>query len=209
MRIRESVSLELKQDLGTGDVFNAAKSRYVKERKPMVKFTGVKVSLNLPYIGGVEGTWEPDENERDAAWEMYVELITRISVVELKSDEGLLREALSSLYTLFGTTRTILRKYGPSIAQPKGEDNLSFGYLAVVILNVVLRPVLAKWHPMLLDYESTRNGSVSPLEHEREWDKHDELRQVLNDVRGILIEYTDLLAQVAEVPPLTIQRTDQ
>lgn len=175
----------------------------------MAKFTGVKVSLTLPFIGGVEGTWKPDESERNAAWEMYVELITRISVVELKSDEGLLREALSSLYTLFGTTRTILRKYGPSIAQPKGKDDLSFGYLAVAILNTVLRPVLAKWHPMLRDYESTRSGSVSPLEHERQWDKHDELRQVLNDVRGTLIEYTDLLAEVAEVPPLTIQRTDQ
>jgi len=175
----------------------------------MAKFTGVKVSLTLPFIGGVEGTWKPDESERNAAWEMYVELITRISVVELKSDEGLLREALSSLYTLFGTTRTILRKYGPSIAQPKGEGDLSFGYLAVAILNVVLRPVLAKWHPLLLDHESTRSASVSPLDHEREWDKHGELRQVLNDVRGILIEYTNLLAQVAEVPPLTIQRTDQ
>jgi hypothetical protein len=174
----------------------------------MAKFTGVKVSLNLPYIGGVEGTWEPDESERKAAWEMYVELITRISVVELKPDEGLLREALSSLYTLFDTTRAILRKYGPSIAQPKGKDNLSFGYLAVAILNVVLRPVLAKWHPLLLDYESTKSGSVSQIEHERRWDKHDELRQVLNDVRGTLIEYTNLLAQVAEVTPLIIQRAD-
>ena len=180
----------------------------MKWRKTMAKFTGVKVSLTLPFIGGVEGTWKPDESERNAAWEMYVELITRISVVELKSDEGLLREALSSLYTLFGTTRTILRKYGPSIAQPKGKDDLSFGYLAVVILNAVLRPVLAKWHPLLLDYESTKSGSVSHLEHERQWDKHDELRHVLNDVRGTLIEYTNLLAEVAEVPPLIIQRTD-
>ena len=102
-------------------------------------------------------------------------------------------EALSSLYTLFDTTRTILRKYGPSIAQPKGEDELSFGYLAVVILNVVLRPVLAKWHPVLLDYESTRSGSVSPLEHEREWDKYDkydEVRQVYpHNVEENLISY--------------------
>jgi hypothetical protein len=174
----------------------------------MVKLTGVKVNLNLPYIVGVEGTWEPDESERKAAWEMYVELITRISVAELKSDEGLLREALSSLHTLFGTTRAILRKYGPSIAQPKGEGDLSFGYLAVAILNVVLRPVLAKWHPLLLDYESTRSASDSPLDHEREWEQHDELRQVLNDVRTNLIEYTNLLAEVAEVPLLIIQRTD-
>ena len=110
----------------------------------MPKLTSVKVNLKLPFIGGVEGTWEPDESEQKAAWEMYVELITRISVSELKPDEGLLREALSSLYTLFDTTRKILREYDPSIARPKGKDKLSFGYLAVAILNVVLRPVLAK-----------------------------------------------------------------
>jgi len=174
----------------------------------MAKLTSVKVSLKLPYIGGVEGTWEPDENEQKAAWEMYVELITRISVAELKPGEGLLREALSSLYTLFDTTRNILRKYGPSVAQPKGKDKLSFGYLAVAILNTVLRPVLAKWHPLLLDYESTKGSSISPVEHERKWDKNEELRGVLNDVRDVLIEYANLLAQVTDVPSLIIQKTD-
>lgn len=174
----------------------------------MAKLTSVKVSLKLPYIGGVEGVWKPDESERNAAWEMYVELITRISVAELKPGEGLLREALSSLYTLFDTTRIILRKYGPSVAQPRGKDKLSFGYLAVAILNAVLRPVLAKWHPLLLDYESTKESSVSPLEHERQWDKNEELRGVLNDVRGVLIEYANLLAQVIDIPSLIIQRTD-
>jgi len=174
----------------------------------MPKLTSVKVSLTLPYIGGVEGTWEPDETERNAAWEMYVELVTRISVAELKPDEGLLREALSSLYTLFDTTRNILRKYGPSVAQPKGEDGISFGYFAVAILNTVLRPVLAKWHPLLLDYESTKDSTISPLEHERQWEKHEELRQVLNEVRSVLIEYADLLAQVAGVPSLVVKRND-
>jgi len=173
----------------------------------MAKLTSVKVNLNLPYIGGVEGTWEPDESERKAAWEMYVELVTRISVAELRPEEGLLREALSSLYTLFDTTRKILRKYGPSIAHPKGKDNLSFGYLAVAILNVVLRPVLAKWHPLLLDYENTKEGSVSSVEHEQKWDKNEELRKVLNNVRDVLIQYANLLAQVADVPSLIIQRT--
>jgi len=173
----------------------------------MAKFTSVKVNIKLPYIGGVEGTWEPDESERKAAWEMYVELITRISVAELRPEEGLLREALSSLHTLFDTTRKILRKYGPSIAQPKGKNILSFGYLAVTILNVVLRPVLAKWHPLLLDYENTKETFVSPVEHEQKWDKNEELRKVLNDVRDILIQYANLLAQVANVPSLIIQRT--
>jgi hypothetical protein len=173
----------------------------------MATLKSIKVSLKLPYIGGVEGTWEPDERERNAAWELYVELVTRIAVAELQPHEGSLREALSSLYSLFGTTRTILRTYGPGIAQPKGKDNISFGYLAVTILNVSLRPVLAKWHPLLLDYEHTKEGSVSPLEHERRWDKSGELRGVLNEVRGVLIDYANLLAQVADVPSLIVNRS--
>lgn len=31
----------------------------------------------------LSGTWEPDSAERAAAWELYVELVTRISVVPL------------------------------------------------------------------------------------------------------------------------------
>ena len=170
----------------------------------MANLTSVKISLKLPFIGGVEGTWEPDERERNASWEMYVELVTRISVTELKPGEGLLREALSSIYSLFSTTREILRQYGPSVAQPKGDGKLSFGYLAVTILNVALRPVLAKWHPLLLDYESTNEPSLSPVNHESTWDRSGELRQALNDVRSVLIEFADYLAQVANVPSLII-----
>ena len=175
----------------------------------MARLTSVKVSLSLPYIGRVEGTWKPDENEQRAAWEMYVELVTRISVSELGPEEGLLREALTSLYTLFNTTREILRRYGPSVAQPKGEGNLSFGYLAVAILNTVLRPVLSKWHPLLLDYEGTKENSLSPLEHEKQWDKNEQLRQVLNDLRLVLTEYANLLAKVAGVPSLIVPRDEE
>lgn len=171
----------------------------------MAKLKSVKVNLNLPYIGGIEGTWEANESEINAAWELYIELITRISVAQLSPDEGLLREALSSLYTLFETTRNILRRYGPCVARPSGDGDISFGYLAVAILNTVLRPVLSKWHPLLLDYEHTKQGSLSSLKHEKQWDKYKELRQVLNDVRNILTEYADLLAQVAEVPSLIIE----
>jgi hypothetical protein len=67
----------------------------------------------------------------------------RVAVVELRPDEGLLREALTSLYSLFATTRAILREHRPVVAQAK----YSFGLLAVLILNKVLRPILAKCTP--------------------------------------------------------------
>lgn len=174
----------------------------------MAELKKVTVAVRLPVIG-VEGTWEPDEREQSAAWEMYVELVTRISVAQLQPEEGLLREALSSLYTVFDTTRGILRKYGPSVARPKGGGDVSFGHLAVKILNQVLRPVLAKWHPLVLHYEGVREPSVSPVEHERRWERNEELRQVLNEVRSRLIEYANVLAQVAEVPSLVVDRSGE
>ena len=47
---------------------------------------------------------------------------------------------------------------------------------------------------------------MSPLAYERQWDKSEELRRVLNEVRGVLIEYANLLAQVADVPSLIVDR---
>ena len=91
----------------------------------------VKIQLKLPWVGEIAGMWEPDDAEAKAAWELYVELITRVSVVELKPGEGLLREALNSLYSLVKTTREILRQYGPSVGKPKGQGKLSFGFLSV------------------------------------------------------------------------------
>jgi hypothetical protein len=168
-----------------------------------VAIKDITVSLNLPFgLGGISGTWNPDEEERKAAWEMYVELITRISVQELKPGEGLLSEALGSLYTLFGTTRDILRRYGPGVAMPKKGSDLSFGIIAVRVLNEALRPLLATWHPELEHHESLRPPEVSVRDHERNWRRADELRADLNELRAVLRTYADYLGKVADVPSL-------
>ena len=33
----------------------------------MPKLTKVSINLNLPWVGGISGTWEPDESEVKAA----------------------------------------------------------------------------------------------------------------------------------------------
>jgi len=95
----------------------------------MFRFVNGTIKIELPGFGGIEGSWAPDDRERDAAWELYVEVVTRIAVVELKPGEGSLREALSSLSSPFATTRDILRKYGPAVGRPRGESDVLFGYI--------------------------------------------------------------------------------
>jgi len=161
----------------------------------------VEVKLNLRVLE-VSGTWEPNNAERQAAWELYVELVTRVSVVPLREDEGLLREALSSLYSLFTTTREVLRKYGPDVAEPKKDGQYNFGFLAVAMLNYGIRPFLASWHPSLEDWETRRPAQRSRRDHEDAWPHADDLRTALRDTRHILTTYADLLASACGVPNL-------
>jgi hypothetical protein len=56
-----------------------------------------------------------------------------------------MREAMNSLYSLFGSTREILRKAGPTV----GASHDSVGGIAIAVLNKGLRPFLSKWHPLL------------------------------------------------------------
>lgn len=159
----------------------------------------VQVGLNL-HVLQISGTWEPNDDERRAAWELYVELVTRIAVVPLGTEEGLLREAISSLYTLFATTRDILRRYGPDVAESKPHGHYSFGVLSVAMLNYGVRPVLARWHPALEDWEARRPSERSRDQHERAWDRAQELRAALDAARDVLTQYARLMADACGVP---------
>ena len=165
------------------------------------KLDSIELDLNL-FFFRIKGKWKPDQQEKKAAWELYVELVTRISVVELKKSEGILREALNSLYSLFPTTRQVLRKYGPSIASTHEDADYSLARLAVNFLNYELRPILSRWHPLLQDYEEQRAKGVSIKVHEDRWDKNQELRTVLDESRKKLITYSKYLALAAGIVPL-------
>ncbi|MDT0461088.1 hypothetical protein RM550_36195 [Streptomyces sp. DSM 41527] len=157
----------------------------------------VAVKFSVPFVGEISGTWRPDDAERKAAWELYVELITRVSVVELGPSEGVLREALSSQYTLFHTTRDILRRYGPDVAPRSRQGEITFGSLAVTVLNAVVRPLLTRWHPALAEHEAARPPGVAPQQHEQAWEHEAELRQQLSLARHTLTNLARVLAEVA------------
>ena len=153
-----------------------------------------KVSVSLPFgIGSAE--WEADPTERGAAWSLYVELITRVAVEPLGSDEGLDREVLSSLHSLFATTRTILKEAGPDV----GGSRESVGGVAIEVLNLGLRPFLSRWHPELQDWEVRREPAVSCRDHERTWPQKKEFRSQLKLLRDELDRYATALRVIAFV----------
>lgn len=158
--------------------------------------------VEVTFLGFLKAKWVADREQQNAAWEMYVELVTRISMQPLADDQGLLREALTSLYSLFAETRRILKQHGPGVARQLTRDSITFAHLAIAVLNVVLRPLLSKWHPLLQEWESRRAGTASLAEHERAWTRNAELRKELVKVREELTVYANLLAEAAGIDPL-------
>jgi hypothetical protein len=160
----------------------------------MKKSKATKLVVGLPFnLGKLE--FEPDEVQQQAAWELYVELNTRIATQPLPLEQGGLRDALSSLHNIFEVTREILREAGPSVAQ--GPNSL--GALAIEVLNKGLRPFLTKWHPKLQEYEQKNKGEIPTIEFEQNWEYATELREELSNLQEQMSIYTEALAAVAGI----------
>ena len=61
-------------------------------------------------IGFAQVEWKSTEDDQTAAWDMYVELITRITTQPLEEYEGDESTALKSIYDLFPITRMVLKE---------------------------------------------------------------------------------------------------
>jgi hypothetical protein len=123
------------------------------------------------------------DTDKKAAWEMYVELLTRITTQRLRIEEGDEQTALDSIHSIFGTTREILKRYGSSC--------IEFTKISVVILNQIIRPFTAKWHKK---------------SHEKAFENPDECLMFRNELELLQMQiknYTRLLSDIAEVEDLT------
>ena len=93
------------------------------------------MSLNLKAVQ-LEVSFQ--EADKDAAWELYIEMLTRVVTQPLSAESGDEQTALDSVSSLFPTTREILRC--------RGRTTISFSKVAIPVLNQVVRPFTAKWH---------------------------------------------------------------
>lgn len=142
------------------------------------KLTGLRI--NAPFM---EMEWKPSDPDKAAAWDLYVELLTRITTQPLPNEDGMEQTALTSIYALFDLTRQTLKTHGRSCIQ--------FARIAVVVLNQIVRPFTAKWHR-----KSQDGAFASP-------DDCQQFRQELQVLQTQLRNYTRLLAELAGVEDLT------
>jgi hypothetical protein len=140
--------------------------------------TSLKINLHF-----LEAPWTPKDADRDAAWELYIELLTRIATQPLPPEDGVEASALASVHALFGLTREAIKRHGRQCQE--------FTKLAIVVLNQVVRPFTAKWHRL------SEQGAFEDRKRCLEF------RAELEALQAQLREYTRMLADLAGVEDLT------
>ncbi|HEY4744401.1 MAG TPA: hypothetical protein VIH45_07055 [Desulfuromonadaceae bacterium] len=153
----------------------------MKWREWLEKWDMASLKIKTPFL---DMEWHPKDADKDAAWELYIELLTRITTQPLPKEFGDEETALNSVYQLFPLTREIIKKHGRLCFE--------FTKLAVVVLNQLIRPFTAKWHKAKI------YGDLL-LEHEACMDFRAELVELQDKLR----RYTKMLADMAGVEDLT------
>ncbi len=139
--------------------------------KVRVSNTGLQVEVSFKNV------------DKAAAWELYVELLTRSATQPLPEESGDEQAALESVYSIFPSTREILRARGPQA--------IGFSKVAIPVLNQVIRPFTTKWH---------RESRADAFDDDA---KKQEFRQELAALQEDLRNYNGLLAHIADVEDLT------
>ena len=132
------------------------------------------LKINAKFL---EMEWTPKDADRDAAWELYIELLTRITTQELLDDDGDEQSALNSIYKIFELTREIIKK--------NKRDCMEFSKIAIVMLNQIIRPFTAKWHKKFLNGLNDKDKSTFRVE--------------LKELQKKLRIYTQMLGEMAGV----------
>jgi len=67
--------------------------------------------ISTPFL---DMEFEPQDEDRKAAWELYIELLTRVATQPLAQEHGDEKTALDSVYALFSTSRETIKRIWPA-----------------------------------------------------------------------------------------------
>lgn len=118
--------------------------------------------------------------DKDAAWEMYIELLTRtVLTFESVAKDGDEKILLESTFPLFTIMRAIMKNHG--------RDCFQFTKLASGVLNQVIRPFTFKWHRL-----SSVGAFSDPVQCQ-------EFREDFSNLQADLRRFSGMLAEIAGV----------
>ena len=148
----------------------------MKWSKWLEKWDMTSLKIKAPFL---EMEWNPVDEDKNASWELYIELLTRVTTQPLSDAHGDEETALKSIHSIFPITREVIKS--------NSRHCIEFTKLAIVVLNQIIRPFTAKWHRLSLQ------GAFSNPKQCKEF------REELLELQRLLNIYTRMLGDMAGV----------
>ena len=148
----------------------------MKWNKWLEQWGMTSLRIKAPFL---DMEWRPQDSDKAAAWDLYIELLTRITTQPLEDTHGDEETALKSIYTIFPLTREIIKK--------SGGHCIEFTKIAIIVLNQKIRPFTAKWHRLSIQGAFADESQCK------------QFRLELSEIQSTLNIYTKMLGDMAGV----------
>lgn len=168
----------------------------------MSVFSKGNFSINLGFIqvGG-----ELTDDDRQCAWELYTEIVTRLSVYGkigfIKSiEEGfsgeIYSESMESMFAFFRECRGIMKKF--PVGKLENVNQYHLGIFIHEILNKILRPFLEKWqgnYRHWYEKERVNHTNLTPFDIQVLFPDRDKMLSEWSDLRFTMKAIAERLAK--------------
>lgn len=172
----------------------------------MASFDQLTIGVDLKIF---KLTGKLTDADRQAAWELYVELSTRTALVGKHDDAHALdfagevwAESLDSMHEFFGRARAIARSYPVGRIRDPRQQHL--GVVTHRLLSQVLRPFLERWQARYRWWWETRaDPALEPFERQRAYPERDGLIRDWTVVRRALRGFQAHIADTYQLQAIT------
>lgn len=179
---------------------------------PVMHKGSFSINLGIVAVGG-----ELSEADRQCAWELYCELVSRVALVGKQDARGelvfigeLYSDSLDSVHAFFREARALMRRY--PVGRISGDDRRNhLGFFIAALLEVAIRPFLEKWQATYRHWwrrSTDSDPGRSPFERQQAFAHLDamladwrELRRFCRAAAKELTETFDLPDVMALEPP--------
>jgi len=155
------------------------------------------INLGIVSIGG-----EIDEADRQCAWELYCEIVSRVGVVGKLDQQGkqtfageVLVESLESVHQFFLEARALMRRYPVGQLGSGRSREHHLGFFIAGLLETVIRPFLEKWQaPYRYWWAHQSDQKLPPFSRQKAFP---ELEEMLSDWTAVRRFCGDSAAELA------------
>lgn len=175
-------------------------------------FKILKNKIHLPFsdfeineasigVGSGSITINPNREDRQIAYKLWVELSTRKIGLPIDFDHDVILEIFNSWYDFFRITRELIKTIPVSKIR-NSDSTKEIVKVSIAVLNEGLRPILTKWQARFRKWYDNemkvkKNNKYHPQDIQKKFPQYEEMKKEINSLNKKMMKYREMLYDLA------------